>query len=214
MVRLEKPGQRYIRCAGSLGWGLPGTLGVKAALPDKPVVGFTGDAGFYYHIGELETAVRNGLNAVMSSTTTIRGGVGETSPFEHSVSFAKVGGGLRLLRHPRRAAGRDSPAPGQGAGVGPAGGGRGGQRHQRAGKARLVAGRNGALSPSLPVECWFLSFAGGVEKVRRGEACLAPTNSRASGNVTGASSVPRVGPSPLWGEGIVLGGRRERLRIT
>src|SRR5690606_5733554 len=30
MVRL-KEGQHYIRCAGSLGWGLPGTLGVKAA---------------------------------------------------------------------------------------------------------------------------------------------------------------------------------------
>src|SRR5439155_16290975 len=64
MVKM-KAGQRYLRCAGSLGWGLPGTLGAKAALGDKPVVGFVGDAGFYYHIGELETARRMGLNAVI-----------------------------------------------------------------------------------------------------------------------------------------------------
>src|SRR4029077_15630217 len=46
---LEKPGQRFIRCAGSLGWGLPGAIGVKAAVPDTTVIGFTGDGGFYYH---------------------------------------------------------------------------------------------------------------------------------------------------------------------
>jgi acetolactate synthase-1/2/3 large subunit len=89
MVRM-KPGQGYVRCAGSLGGGLPGTLGTKAALPDKPVVGFTGDAGFYYHIGELETAVRNGINAVIVVNNNYSGGVGETSPFEHSVSLAKI----------------------------------------------------------------------------------------------------------------------------
>jgi acetolactate synthase-1/2/3 large subunit len=89
MVRL-KPGQRYVRCAGSLGWGLPGTIGVKAGAPDKPVVGFTGDAGFYYHLGELETAVRNGINAVIVVNNNYSGGVGETSPFEHSVSLAKL----------------------------------------------------------------------------------------------------------------------------
>ena len=90
MVRFSKPGQRYIRCAGSLGWGLPGTLGIKAAMPDKPVIGFSGDAGFYYHIGELETAVRMGLNAVMVVNNNYSGGVGETSPFERGVSLAKV----------------------------------------------------------------------------------------------------------------------------
>jgi acetolactate synthase-1/2/3 large subunit len=62
MVKL-KAGQRYIRCAGSLGWGLPGTIGAKAALGDKPVIGFVGDAGFYYHVGELETAVSQALAA-------------------------------------------------------------------------------------------------------------------------------------------------------
>jgi acetolactate synthase-1/2/3 large subunit len=89
MVRL-KAGQHYIRCAGSLGWGLPGTLGVKAALPDQPVVGFCGDAGFYYHLAELETAARMNLNAVIVVNNNYSGGVGETSPFHRDVSFARL----------------------------------------------------------------------------------------------------------------------------
>jgi acetolactate synthase-1/2/3 large subunit len=60
-----KAGQRYIRCAGSLGWGLPGAIGVKCALPDQPVLCFTGDGGMYYHMTELETALRYGINLVV-----------------------------------------------------------------------------------------------------------------------------------------------------
>jgi acetolactate synthase-1/2/3 large subunit len=65
MVELRHPSQRYIRCAGSMGWGFPGAMGVKCALPDQPVVCFTGDGAFYYHIGELETAARFGINLVV-----------------------------------------------------------------------------------------------------------------------------------------------------
>jgi acetolactate synthase-1/2/3 large subunit len=65
MVDFTRPGQRLIRCAGSLGWGFPGALGVKCALPDTPVVCFAGDGGFYYHLAELETAARYGINLVM-----------------------------------------------------------------------------------------------------------------------------------------------------
>jgi acetolactate synthase-1/2/3 large subunit len=65
MIELNKPNQRYIRCAGSLGWAFPASLGVKCALPDKPVLCFTGDGGFYYHLAELETAVRFGINTVI-----------------------------------------------------------------------------------------------------------------------------------------------------
>ena len=65
LVELKHPGQRYIRCAGTLGWGFPGSLGVKCALPDRPVLCFTGDGGFYYHMAELETAVRFGINVVV-----------------------------------------------------------------------------------------------------------------------------------------------------
>ena len=65
MVDFTRSGQRLIRCAGSLGWGFPGALGVKCALPDTPVVCFAGDGGFYYHLAELETAARYGINLVV-----------------------------------------------------------------------------------------------------------------------------------------------------
>jgi len=65
MLRLTRADQRYIRCAGSLGWAFSATIGVKAALPNNAVVCFCGDGGFYYHIGELETAARYGINPVI-----------------------------------------------------------------------------------------------------------------------------------------------------
>jgi acetolactate synthase-1/2/3 large subunit len=64
MVDLNRSGQQYIRAAGSLGWGLPASLGAKLALPDRPVLLFTGDGGFWYHIAELETAARWNINTV------------------------------------------------------------------------------------------------------------------------------------------------------
>ncbi|MPZ59907.1 MAG: thiamine pyrophosphate-binding protein [Propionibacteriales bacterium] len=57
-VDLTSPGQGFIRAAGSLGWGLPAAIGAKIGAPDRPVVLFTGDGGLWYHLGELETAVR------------------------------------------------------------------------------------------------------------------------------------------------------------
>lgn len=64
-IDLNHPGQDFIRAAGSLGWALPAALGAKCALPDRPVVAFTGDGGFWYHCAELETAARYGINAVI-----------------------------------------------------------------------------------------------------------------------------------------------------
>ena len=64
MVDLKHPDQTYIRCAGSLGWGLPAAIGAKCAMPERPVICFTGDGGIYYHITELDTALRYGINTV------------------------------------------------------------------------------------------------------------------------------------------------------
>ena len=64
MVDLTHPGQRYIRAAGSLGWAFPASLGVKCGAPDRPVVCFIGDGGFWYHLSEIETAVRCGIKTV------------------------------------------------------------------------------------------------------------------------------------------------------
>jgi len=64
MYDLRKPTQSYIRSAGHLGWAFPAGIGAKAACPDRPAVVFTGDAGFWYHIAEVETAVRWKINSV------------------------------------------------------------------------------------------------------------------------------------------------------
>lgn len=64
MVRLIHPGQTYLRAAGSLGWAFPAALGAKCAAPDRPVICFTGDGGFWYHLSELETARRHNINTV------------------------------------------------------------------------------------------------------------------------------------------------------
>jgi len=65
MVDIQKAGQSYIRCAGSLGWAFPAALGAKCAIPDRPVICFTGDGGFWYHLAELETAARYGINVLV-----------------------------------------------------------------------------------------------------------------------------------------------------
>ncbi len=64
MVYLNYPGQTYLRAAGSLGWAFPAALGAKCAAPDRPVICFTGDGGFWYHLSELETAYRHHINTV------------------------------------------------------------------------------------------------------------------------------------------------------
>jgi len=64
MYDLKSQNQDYLRSAGHLGWAFPAGLGAKCACPDRPVVTFTGDAGLWYHIAEIETAVRWRVNAV------------------------------------------------------------------------------------------------------------------------------------------------------
>tara|TARA_R110002110_G_scaffold415612_1_gene651481 strand:- start:37682 stop:39352 length:1671 start_codon:yes stop_codon:yes gene_type:complete len=64
MIDLKHPGQSYIRCAGSLGWAFPAAMGAKCAAPDRPVICFAGDGAMWYHLTELETAVRCGINTV------------------------------------------------------------------------------------------------------------------------------------------------------
>ena len=65
VLELRSAAQTYLRAAGSLGWGYPASLGAKCAFPDRPVICFTGDGGFFYHATELETAARYGINAIV-----------------------------------------------------------------------------------------------------------------------------------------------------
>lgn len=75
-LELTKPGQRFFRPGGgSLGWGFPASLGVKCGMPDSPVICFTGDGAFWYHINEIETAVRHNINTV--TVVNNNGGLGQ-----------------------------------------------------------------------------------------------------------------------------------------
>src|SRR5258708_8151650 len=73
MYDLRAPTQSYMRSAGHLGWPFPPGLGAKCGAPERPVVVFTGDAGLWYHIGEIETAVRWKVNSVTVRTHTPSG---------------------------------------------------------------------------------------------------------------------------------------------
>jgi acetolactate synthase-1/2/3 large subunit len=65
LIELKRAGQGYLRADGSLGWAFPAGLGAQLAQPDRPIVVITGDGGFGYHVGEVETALRLGLPVVV-----------------------------------------------------------------------------------------------------------------------------------------------------
>lgn len=50
---------------GTLGWGLATALGVKAAMPNTPVVAISGDGGFMFNVQELATAVQHHIPIVV-----------------------------------------------------------------------------------------------------------------------------------------------------
>ena len=58
----RRAGRHFVTDRGfaSIGYGLPGALGSQLAMPDKGVVGITGDGGLNMTIGGLETARRVG----------------------------------------------------------------------------------------------------------------------------------------------------------
>ena len=50
--------------SGTLGAGFPTALGVKVAMPDRPVVSLNGDGGFLFGGAELATAMQHGINLI------------------------------------------------------------------------------------------------------------------------------------------------------
>ena len=60
-----KAGKTMVRSNGSLGWVVPGVMGAALARPKHRAVAVSGDGGILYHIGELETALRCKIPAVI-----------------------------------------------------------------------------------------------------------------------------------------------------
>ena len=87
--------QSYLRSAGHLGWAFPAALGAKCAAPDRPVICFTGDAGLWYHLSEIETAVRWGINTV-TVVNNNHSGNQSTRGFDRAYGGEQTAEGRRL----------------------------------------------------------------------------------------------------------------------
>jgi acetolactate synthase-1/2/3 large subunit len=58
-------GRHFLRAAGSLGWSLPAAIGASLASPGRRVACVIGDGGVGYHLLELETALRCGIDVTI-----------------------------------------------------------------------------------------------------------------------------------------------------
>lgn len=65
LLKSEDPRSFFGLHGGGIGWGLPGALGVKLALPDRPVVALIGDGGAMYTNQALWTAAHYHLSVVV-----------------------------------------------------------------------------------------------------------------------------------------------------
>ncbi len=64
LIRSDDPQSYFGLRGGGIGWGLPATIGVKLALPDRPVVGLIGDGSAMYTVQGLWTAARYKIDAM------------------------------------------------------------------------------------------------------------------------------------------------------
>ena len=64
LIRSDDPQSFFGLRGGGIGWGLPATIGVKLALPDRPVVGLIGDGSSMYTVQALWTAARYKIGAI------------------------------------------------------------------------------------------------------------------------------------------------------
>jgi benzoylformate decarboxylase len=69
VLDLSKPKTFFrARKGGSIGWGLPGALGVKLGMPDKPVIAVCGDGSAAWSIQSLWTAARYSIPVTLIIT--------------------------------------------------------------------------------------------------------------------------------------------------
>jgi benzoylformate decarboxylase len=111
---------------GGLGFGLAGAIGLRMALPERPVVAVVGDGSSLYSIQSLWSAARygvgvlfvvmaNGRYAVMDDLADARGGAGAWPGFE-AVDVGGLAGALgcparRVERHDELIAALDEVLP-------------------------------------------------------------------------------------------------------
>ena len=96
MVDFNGAGQTYLRAAGSLGWSFPAALGAQCAAPNRKVLCFTGDGGFYYHLPELESARRCGIPVTV--VVNNNSGFGQNLSGVRRIAGNRLGRGEALVR--------------------------------------------------------------------------------------------------------------------
>jgi benzoylformate decarboxylase len=64
LIRADDPQSYFGLRGGGIGWGLPAAIGVKLALPERPVVGLIGDGSAMYTCQALWTAARYRIGVV------------------------------------------------------------------------------------------------------------------------------------------------------
>ena len=96
MVDFNGAGQTYLRAAGSLGWAFPASLGAQCAAPNRKVLCFTGDGGFYYHLAELESARRCGIPVTV--VVNNNSGFGQNLTGVRRIAGNRPGRGEALVR--------------------------------------------------------------------------------------------------------------------
>ena len=64
LIRSDDPQSYFGLRGGGIGWGLPAAIGVKLALPDRPVIGLIGDGSAMYTCQTLWTAAHYRIGAV------------------------------------------------------------------------------------------------------------------------------------------------------
>ncbi len=64
LIASDDPQSYFGLRGGGIGWGLPAAIGVKLALPERPVVGLIGDGSALYTVQGLWTAARYRIDAV------------------------------------------------------------------------------------------------------------------------------------------------------
>jgi benzoylformate decarboxylase len=64
LIRSDDPQSYYGLRGGGIGWGIPAAIGIKLALPDRPVVALVGDGSAMYTIQALWTAAHDRIAVV------------------------------------------------------------------------------------------------------------------------------------------------------
>ena len=102
LVKSDDPQSFFGLRGGGIGWGLPASIGVKIALPDRPVIALVGDGSAMYTCQALWTAARYkvGVVFVIFNNTSYR------ILKQRAVRAARLRGAARhLCRHGAERAG-------------------------------------------------------------------------------------------------------------